>query len=63
MPVVKVALDTESFKDLAKLATEQRRPITLQAEVLLLKGLGRWDVSNQLSTPPATSQREQEHAA
>jgi hypothetical protein len=42
MPVVKIMLDPESFKTLASVAFEERRPVLWQAEVLLLRALGRW---------------------
>jgi hypothetical protein len=47
MPVVKVALDTESFNRLTELAKDQRRPIPFQAEVIVLKVLGLWSESHQ----------------
>jgi hypothetical protein len=50
MVTMKVELDAESFKKLAKLSVEERRPMNLQAEVLILQGLGRWP----LPMPPWT---------
>jgi hypothetical protein len=47
MPVVKVALDTKSFNCLAELPKDQRRPIPLQAEVMVLKALGLWSEPSQ----------------
>ena len=35
MPVIKIDLDTETFRLLVALATAERRPIQWQAEVLL----------------------------
>jgi hypothetical protein len=44
MPTIKILLDPESFKTLAAVASEERRPVVWQAEVLLLQALGRWPV-------------------
>jgi hypothetical protein len=44
MPVLKLELDVDSFTRLAEIAVNERRPIPLQAEVLLLKAIGRWPV-------------------
>jgi hypothetical protein len=44
MPMIKIALDDESFRRLADVAIELRRAIALQAEVLVLMSLGRWPV-------------------
>jgi hypothetical protein len=44
MPILKLELDSDSFKCLAEIAINERRPIPLQAEVLLLKAIGRWPV-------------------
>jgi hypothetical protein len=46
MPTVKILLDPESFKTLTAVADEERRPVMWQAEVLLLRALGRWPVSD-----------------
>jgi hypothetical protein len=62
MPVIKVALDTPSFRRLAKLATEQRRPVASQAEVIVLQAIGYWppsqETADQLIAKPS-----QDHAA
>jgi hypothetical protein len=42
MPVLKLELDQGSLIRLAELAVDERRPMNLQAEVLLLQALGRW---------------------
>jgi hypothetical protein len=55
MPNINIALDSESFRELSALAIEQRRAISMQAEVLLLQALGRWPVSAP-STPRSTPQ-------
>ena len=39
MPILRVELDTESFRRLTELAVEERRPIPWQAEMLLLRAL------------------------
>ena len=39
MPVIKIDLDTETFRLLAALATAERRPLPWQAEVLLRRVL------------------------
>jgi len=39
MPTIRVELDTESFRRLTELAVEERRPISWQAEMLLLRAL------------------------
>jgi hypothetical protein len=39
MPIIRVELDTESFRRLTELAVEERRPIPWQAEMLLLRAL------------------------
>ena len=44
MPVLKLEIDVDSFTRLAEIAVNERRPIPLQAEVLLLKAIGRWPV-------------------
>ena len=49
MSVIKIELDQESFKSLAEMAINERRPIPLQAEVLLLTALGRWPVPDDPS--------------
>jgi hypothetical protein len=45
MPVIKISLDAKSFKRLAEVAGGERRPIPLQAEVMVLQALGCWPVS------------------
>jgi hypothetical protein len=45
MALLKLDLDAESLKRLTEIAVAERRPIVLQAEVLLLQALGRWPVS------------------
>jgi hypothetical protein len=42
MPVLKLELDEGSLIRLAEVAVDERRPMNLQAEVLLLQALGRW---------------------
>ena len=44
MALLKLDLDLESLNRLSEMAVTERRPVTLQAEVLLLKALGRWPV-------------------
>ena len=44
MPFLKLEIDIDSFNRLAEIAINERRPIPLQAEVLLLKAIGRWPV-------------------
>jgi hypothetical protein len=44
MPVLKLEIDIDSFNHLTEIAVNERRPIPLQAEVLLLKAIGRWPV-------------------
>ena len=39
MPTIKIDLDPDNFRRLAKLAVEERRPIPWQAEILLLRVL------------------------
>jgi hypothetical protein len=48
MPTIKISLDSESFRQLARVAIERRRAIPLQAEVLVLQALGRWPVPDYL---------------
>jgi hypothetical protein len=55
MAQLKISLDPESLKRLTEMAVSERRPIVFQAEVLLLKSLGRWPVPD--------GHTEQEHAA
>jgi hypothetical protein len=57
MPVIKIELDTDSFNRLAKLAVEERRPVPMHAEVLLLQAIGRWP-----APAPCTSRPEQDAA-
>jgi hypothetical protein len=47
MPTLKLQIDQESMLRLAELAVDERRPILLEAEVLLLRALGRWPVPPQ----------------
>jgi hypothetical protein len=42
--LLKVDLDPESLRRLTEIAVAARRPVSLQAEVLLLQALGRWPV-------------------
>jgi hypothetical protein len=42
MPVLKLELDEGSLIRLAEVVVDERRPMNLQAEVLLLQALGRW---------------------
>ena len=44
MPTLKLDIDIESLKCLSEIAVNERRPIHLQAEVMLLKAIGRWPV-------------------
>lgn len=53
--LLKIDLDPESLSRLAELAVSERRPVALQAEVLILQGLGRWPVS----TLPITGESPQ----
>jgi hypothetical protein len=39
MPIIRVELDTESFRCLTELAVQERRPIPWQAEVILIRAL------------------------
>ena len=57
MALLKLHLDPDSLTRLTELAISERRPIVMQAEVLLLKALGRWPVPDYPTTTP------QEHAA
>ena len=41
MPVIRIDLDKISFRRLTELAVEECRPIPWQAEVMLLRALGR----------------------
>ena len=47
MPTLKLEIDQDSLLRLAELAVDERRPIILEAEVLLLQALGRWPVPRQ----------------
>jgi hypothetical protein len=59
MPVIKVALDTVSFKRLAQLATEQRRPVASQAAVIVLQAIGCWPAPQEpADQPPAKPAQE-----
>jgi hypothetical protein len=49
MPTLKLEIYTESLKRLTEIAGIERRPIQLQAEVLLLKSLGRWPIADHPS--------------
>jgi hypothetical protein len=40
--LLKIDIDLESLTRLAEIAALERRPVSLQAEVLLLQSLGRW---------------------
>jgi hypothetical protein len=51
MPLLKVHLDPISLKQLTDIAVSERRPIALQAEVLLLKALDRWPVPEDDGPP------------
>ena len=53
--LLKIDLDLESLARLAELAVSQRRPVVLQAEVLVLQGLGRWP----LPAPPIAAESRQ----
>jgi hypothetical protein len=44
MPTIKLDIDIDSLKRLSEIAVNERRPIPRQAEVLLLKAIGRWPV-------------------
>jgi hypothetical protein len=48
MPTLKLDIDIDSLKRLSEIAVNERRPIPLQAEVLLLKAIGRWPVPDYL---------------
>jgi hypothetical protein len=50
MPTLKLEIDEGSLIRLAELAVDERRPLNLMAEVLLLQALGRWPVPR--STEP-----------
>jgi hypothetical protein len=52
---LKIDLDPESLKRLTEIAVHERRPIVLQAEVLLLRALGRWPVRDD---PTITGNRQ-----
>jgi hypothetical protein len=58
MPVVKIELDMESHKQLIALAAEERRPLDWQAEVMLLRALGRWPTSKD---PASSAQADKRH--
>jgi hypothetical protein len=57
MALLRIDLDPDSLSRLAEIAVKERRPIILQAEVLLLKAIGRWPVPYY----PMTTDRRQEH--
>jgi hypothetical protein len=40
MPIIRLDLDAETFKRLAEIAVDERRPIPWQAEVLLQRAMG-----------------------
>lgn len=40
MARIKLDLDQEAYQRLVELATTERRPITMQAEVIIRRGLG-----------------------
>jgi hypothetical protein len=42
MPILKVDLSKETFDRLAAMAFQERRPIPLQIEVLVMRALGLW---------------------
>ena len=44
MALLRIDLDPESLERLTEIAVGERRPVSLQAEVLLLKAIGRWPV-------------------
>jgi hypothetical protein len=44
MAILKIDLYPESLKRLTEVAVKERRPLSLQAEVLLLQAIGRWPV-------------------
>ena len=59
MPVLKLEIDIDSLHRLSEMAVNERRPIPLQAEVLLLKAIGRWpipDYPTPATQEPATCQ-------
>jgi hypothetical protein len=58
MPTIYIELDIASFKKLAGIAVQERRPIPWQAEVLLLKVLGGWPMP---SADAAPASRETNH--
>jgi hypothetical protein len=53
MAVVKVDLDRESLKRLAEIAVSERRPIPLQAEVLLMRAIAGWYMPQPPGEQPA----------
>jgi hypothetical protein len=62
MALLKLDLDPDSLKRLTEIAVSERRPIILQAEVLLLQALGRWPVPDY-PHPTAASQAPSEPIA
>jgi len=44
MALLQLDLNAESLQRLTEIAVAERRPIVLQAEMLLLQALGRWPV-------------------
>jgi hypothetical protein len=50
MPILKLEIDVESLHRLAEIAVNERRPISLQAEVLSLKAIGRWPIPDHPTT-------------
>jgi hypothetical protein len=53
MPVFKVTITGEALQRLADKAVDERRPLDLQAEVLVLQALGCWPPA---ALPPTVAQ-------
>lgn len=61
MPQLDIELTTEAFIRLTEIAIRERRPNPLQAEVLILQGVGLWPVDPAVRGGPAEG--EVSHAA
>jgi hypothetical protein len=53
MAILKIDLDPDSLKRLTEVAAKERRPISLQAEVLVLQAIGRWPVPDSPRQEPS----------
>jgi hypothetical protein len=55
MALITLDLDPDSLRRLTEIAVSERRPVGLQAEVLLLRALGRWPIP-ECHCPEGTDQ-------